>query len=158
MKNNDQGAPSYQETAARLSDALLRMKRASALLCNQIDMSMLELSALRRMAHNHPDSDRNVFAQDLAEDFAASKAAVSQMLSNMERQGLLQRDFNPANRRKLIITLTDEGRRVVGETEALFLSDMTKVIEAFGEEEACALAGELERLCEIVDILKPIRE
>lgn len=47
-----------------------------------------------------------------------SAQAGSEMISNLERKGLIQRDPDPANRRILRITLSAEGERVVGACES----------------------------------------
>ncbi len=139
------------ELIIRLTEALLRLRKAGALLSGEMDLSLLELSALRRLAGNSIESDCNVFAHDLTDEYRASKAAVSQMLSAMEKRGLVQRDFNPQNRRKLIITLTDEGRETVAHAERLCLVGVGRIIDAYGEENARALTGMLERLSDVLD-------
>lgn len=136
---------------ARLMQALLHVRRASAMLGEQMEVSMMELSAMRYLQSNRQDSPANVFAQDLARELHASKAAVSQMLSSLEKRGYVTRAFNPENRRKIMLMLTESGQRVLAETNARSAALMQAVTHELGEENADALTGLLERFTGIIE-------
>lgn len=135
----------------QLGGALLHMRRVGAQLTGRMDVSMLELKALGRLADNRPDGERNVFAHDLVEDLHASKAAVSQMLAGLERRGYIERSFNPGNRRKIILTLTAQGRKVVDDAQRWFADMMREVIAEFGEDNARTMVSLVEKLTQIID-------
>lgn len=135
----------------QLSVALLRTRRASAQLADQMEVTMLELKALSSLQHNSEGGEANVYAHDLVLDLRASKAAVSQMLRGLERRGYIRRGFNPANRRTITLTLTEQGERVVLDTQSRFQDVMRDVIREFGEDDARALVSLIDRLTRIID-------
>ncbi len=135
----------------RLSEALLRMRRASAQLAGQLDVSILEFRALTSLRRNREGGEANVFAHDLVTDLRASKAAVSQMLKGLEQRGYIRRDFNPANRRKIALTLTEPGERAVLDTQLRFQAMMRDVIAEFGEEHAEQMVALVGRFAEVIN-------
>lgn len=64
-----------------------------------------------------------------------SKAAVSQMLSSLEKKGLITREPDPENRRTIIVNLTDEGRAAIDAIEHRFDKHIRAVIERVGEDD-----------------------
>ncbi len=59
--------------------------------------------------HQFASDDNTTDLTTVREYLAVTKASVSQMLSSLEKRGLLVRQIDPANRRNLIVTLTLEG-------------------------------------------------
>lgn len=135
----------------RLVGAMMRMRKAGDLLSLRREVSFVELKALQSLYDNRLDTDANVFAQDITEEFHMSKAAVSQMLGSLERRGYLRRDFNPFNRRKIILTLTDKGRNIVDRMERDMVEKMSAFIQDFGEEDTRLLVELFERMSEAID-------
>ena len=69
------------------------------------DLSMPEYALMHQFASDDNTTDLTTVREYLA----VTKASVSQMLSSLEKRGLLVRQIDPANRRNLIVTLTLEG-------------------------------------------------
>ena len=65
-----------------------------------------------------------------------TKAAVSQILSSLEKRGLLIRNTDPSNRRNLILTLTFAGKAVLEEKDMEVDTRIGEIIRALGEDEA----------------------
>ena len=66
---------------------------------------------------------------------AVSKAAVSQMLSSLERRGLIARRADPANRRNLLLALTPAGETALREKDAEADRRLAQVAAMLGEED-----------------------
>ncbi|WP_280386600.1 MarR family winged helix-turn-helix transcriptional regulator [Nocardia wallacei] len=56
-------------------------------------------------------------AAELAEHFLLDKSTVSRQVAALEREGLLAKEVDPANRRNHILRATTEGKRVAREAE-----------------------------------------
>lgn len=116
-------------------------------------ITVAELVALGRIADNREGSAQNIYADDLRGSLYVSKPAISQMLKSLETRGLIRREINPENRRKLTVTLTDQGRELLGDALARTRHYLSRVIEAFGEEktrEMIALYSEFSQIMEQV--------
>ncbi|MBJ7341478.1 MarR family transcriptional regulator [Mycolicibacterium sp.] len=66
---------------------------------------------LRRLAK------RSMTAKEIAEAATMDAPATSVAVNDLEDRGLVVREVDPTNRRCKVITLTDEGRRVVARIE-----------------------------------------
>ncbi len=62
-----------------------------------------------------------------------SRAAVSQMLGNMEEKGYIKREINKEDRRKLLLSLTKKGNAIVDEHERKVMELLLKIVDEFGE-------------------------
>jgi DNA-binding MarR family transcriptional regulator len=71
----------------------------------------------------------------IPEFLCISRAAVSQLLGNMEKNGYIVREINKANRRKHLLSLTKKGRTTVEEHEQKFTDLLWEIVTRFGEKE-----------------------
>lgn len=136
---------------SNLGSAMLHIRKASIALTEQMELNLMELLAMRALAHNELESDGNVYAQDLAVQLHASKAAVSQMLASLEHRQYLERSFNLSNRRKVSLTLTDAGRQSLTLAMEKYARMMSEVISDFGEDNAVALADLFDRFATSIE-------
>ena len=81
------------------------------------------------------------------EYLAVSKAAISQMLSSLERRGLLVREIAPQNRRNLLLTLTPAG-------EGALESKRIEVEQRVAEIVSCMGQAETEQFTALIGTLK----
>jgi len=70
---------------------------------------------------------------ELSRRFDVTPQTMGEMIGNLERRRLLERSQDPANRRALLLSLTDDGRELVktcnaamGEVEAEMLSGLSQ--------------------------------
>ena len=70
------------------------------------------------------------------EYLAVTKASVSQMLSSLEKRGLLVRKIDPTNRRNLIVTLTSEGIERLRQKEFQVERRLRELLAELGETDA----------------------
>ncbi|PXX55614.1 DNA-binding MarR family transcriptional regulator [Nocardia tenerifensis] len=65
---------------------------------------------------------------DLATEFAAGVGAMSKGVDRLERQGWVARQPNPADRRSSVLTLTDDGVRLVEAAEETFTRKLAELL------------------------------
>jgi DNA-binding MarR family transcriptional regulator len=116
-------------------------------------LSVTELSALGcigRCGEEDGNADQTTH-HAMHEALAVSKAAVRQMLGSLEKRGYIRREIDRDNRRKIIITLTEQGAAAVDDAEKKMDVLMSRIITRFGEKDSRNLTRLLDRFSEVVD-------
>jgi DNA-binding MarR family transcriptional regulator len=85
-------------------------------------------------------------AVEVAERTFMDKVAVSRAVTKLIKNGRVDRQFADADRRRSILNLSDEGRRVHGEVAPLALQFEQDLLEGLSEEEIGNLGVIMERL------------
>lgn len=83
---------------------------------------------------------------ELCAELGITSPRMASILTSLERQRLLQRSVSPADRRRIIVTLTDKGRALVQEHDAQQLERIGSLLDALGEEDAQACARILDKV------------
>lgn len=96
------------------------------------DLNMQEYSLMHKLASN----DNNTDLTAIREYLAVTKASVSQMLSSLEKRGMLIRQIDPANRRNLIVILTPEGKKQLQLKQIQVENRFDQLLEKLGEPDA----------------------
>ena len=87
----------------------------------------------------------------MREYLQVSKAAVSQMLGTLERRGLITRETDPENRRKIIVKLTKEGYETIKRFETSFDSHIGMMVERFGEKDTREIIRIIYKFADIIE-------
>jgi DNA-binding MarR family transcriptional regulator len=85
-------------------------------------------------------------AVEVAERTFMDKVAVSRAVTKLIKNGRVDRQFADADRRRSILNLSDEGRRVHDEVAPLALQFENDLIDGLSEEEIAKLGVIMERL------------
>lgn len=85
-------------------------------------------------------------ARDVAEIILQKQPTVSKLLERMERQGLLSRVPDGADRRRIVVSLTPAGRALAGPLIDAARAHERAVLEPFGTANAAALVRALQDL------------
>jgi len=85
-------------------------------------------------------------AADIADYFDQAPRTVTEAVDGLERDGLVRRDPDAHDRRVKQVSITDEGRRVIGETEPLRQELIDGVFGALDAEERERLGAMLARM------------
>jgi DNA-binding MarR family transcriptional regulator len=93
-------------------------------------ISRTQLELLFTIYHLQPTT-----AKQLAAKLHLTPGAISQLVEELMDQKLIQRETDPTDRRKQVISLTDEGRAVVKTFEKRRHSVMNQVIENLTDDE-----------------------
>ena len=80
-------------------------------------------------------ADGQVHPSDLCEKMKVSLPRITNILNDMETKGLIKREISPDDRRKIIVTLTDEGRKAIEERRTRNENEVRKLIELVGESD-----------------------
>jgi DNA-binding MarR family transcriptional regulator len=120
---------------------------------NDGGLSVTEISALGCIRHcEEKDCNADQTTHHaMHETLSVSKAAVSQMLGSLERRGYIRREIDHDNRRKIIITLTEQGETAVDEAMKKWNILMSRIIMRFGEKDTRNFTRLLDRFVEVVD-------
>lgn len=100
--------------AAAESDELhalfMELVRVAGLLHPEQFLPGHPVSFSQAFAIHELDRDAGLSQQELAERLFLEKSTVSRMVADLERQGLVERERDPASRRTYRLRLTDAGR------------------------------------------------
>ncbi|MCU7728668.1 MarR family transcriptional regulator [Actinoplanes sp. KI2] len=114
-------------------------------------LSFLVLGALERRAAEHDVSivqtrllgvlrDRRPTMQELARLLGQDKSSVSGLVDRAERRGLVARVPSAADRRSVLVSLTDQGRRLAASVEEQFEADVTALLAHLPAAERATLS------------------
>ncbi|MDR2167751.1 MAG: MarR family transcriptional regulator [Clostridiales bacterium] len=141
----------------QMIQALTRLKKMNwSALYTHMDLPSLGL--MKSIEHNSPDSDDNVYMVDLQEQLYVSKAAISQLAGHLEQKGLLLRETNKNNRRKVTITLTEPGRAVLARAWNEFDVILDEFIKQLGDADARETVRLFNRFADITESLSKERD
>jgi DNA-binding MarR family transcriptional regulator len=133
--------PAHDAAEALVATAPLATRWIQRLLgAHQPPLTVAQFLALRAV-----ESGR-VAAADLARRTGVSGAAVSQLVAELERDGLLERAPAAADRRRLELALTGRGRRTLASAQARLRTQIGELLAAVPRPEADALARALVRV------------
>jgi DNA-binding MarR family transcriptional regulator len=97
------------------------------------------------------DKDGPVRAADIAEIFGLAPRTVTEALDTLERDGLVRRDPDKADRRVKRVSITDEGRRAMTATEPLRLRLTETIFGVLDPQERAQLDAIVTKLAEAID-------
>lgn len=101
-----------------------------------------QFEALRYL-RDHPGTR----VADVAAEFAIGIGSTSKVIDRLEARGWVERQQNPADRRSSLLTLTDDGRRLVDAAEGTFSERLAELIaDTPDTPPITAAAGALARL------------
>jgi DNA-binding MarR family transcriptional regulator len=128
-------------------DLLFLLNQASYALGNEMAARLAELGITPR----HYCVLHNALAEELtqirlAERSMLDKTTMVVTLDELQRAGLAERRPSPRDRRVKIVAVTPEGRRVVGEAQAIVEQMQRDVLDALPAGERLAFGAALERL------------
>lgn len=95
------------------------------------------------------DHDGTSHPTDVRRDMGVTSSRVAAILRCLERRGFVERTVDPDDRRRAIVTLTDEGRECVAEHRAAAVERFAWLLERLGPEDARAFVRLWQRIHEI---------
>ncbi len=101
----------------------------------ELDISMTEFTLMQAIRHNSLESKSNIDLTHVQKSLFITKSAISQMLGVLEKKGYINRDIDKANRRKLIVTLTEKGENALKCVEDVFDRRIERIIKQLGKED-----------------------
>jgi len=95
-------------------------------------------------------SDKPLSPTTIAERLLVTTASMTSLLDTLERRGLLTRLPDPDDRRRLLVSLTDQGRQIVDEFLPEVVTLQTAVMAGLGEAERARLLRSLGAIGEAI--------
>ena len=138
--------PTASARAVEIIDALAPLlahhRRSWAARCQAHGLSMtgFQVVALLEMQGAMPMSR-------LAEEIGVALPNATGIVGRLEERGIVERIHDTADRRIVLVGLTDEGRRLIGEMEAVRRARMTRLIATLDD-------AQQERLLQTVNDLR----
>lgn len=87
---------------------------------------------------------------EISSTMGISSARIAAALNSLERKGLVTRQIDKSDRRRIIVDLTPEGRAFSETHHQKMLEDFTKLFSQMGEQDACEYVRLTGKLVEIV--------
>lgn len=116
-------------------------------LCQKWDLSRNEIDVLLFL-YNHPGIDRAV---DISSGRGMAKSYVSQAVAALENRGLLQRRFNPVDRRTAHLELTDSACTIAREGKLAQQAFFDFIYAGVTPEESALWAGIIGKVLENIE-------
>ena len=118
-----------------MADAMLchiQSLRRAGLLKNIAGALRGEVFVLQYIASHNEEA----LPGEIGSDIGVSSARIAQTLNNMENKGWITRRIDRADRRKIIVKLTPEGRKAAGEHQRMIMEAVTNMLHLLGERDA----------------------
>lgn len=112
------------------------------------DVNLSGVSVLSRLSNDGPDTPTA-----LAEMERVRPQAMASTLTLLEQRGLIGRSPDPADGRRSIVAITDEGRTMLAERRSESVHRLGAVLEEFTVDERAALAAALPLLDRLAEQL-----
>jgi DNA-binding MarR family transcriptional regulator len=87
---------------------------------------------------------------ELSEIVVRSSGGMTQILDRLERAGLVARTPDPADRRKVLVALTDEGMRTADAANARYAAERERLLADLSPDEVQRLDDAIHRLLEVL--------
>ena len=79
-----------------------------------------------------------------------SSARTAIALRNLEQKGYIERDIDKTDRRKILVSITEEGRKLAREERERILQRMTQIVDELGEDDVREYIRIVGRIIEIM--------
>jgi DNA-binding MarR family transcriptional regulator len=134
----------------QVGNAMLRFRKAVMRFHAGAGVQPGEMFILQRIAKKASDCTHSVYVSDLHNNIF-TKPAISQFLNALENKGYVRREIDRSDRRKITVSLTDEGRGILDESREKTDRLLEKVILRFGEEKTREFLGLLARMTDSME-------
>lgn len=78
----------------------------------------------------------NSSPSELSRGMEVSTARIAALLKHLEKKGLVRRNSDPRDERRVIVALTEEGRGIISRRRAEAVDRVAAALRALGEEDA----------------------
>lgn len=96
-------------------------------------------------------SDHVVSAGEISEYTNVSTARVAVLLKKMEDKGLITKEADPADKRRVLVSITEQGRNVFFEKQKEIIYYSSAIIEHFGKDRILDFIESCKEIKDVVD-------
>jgi DNA-binding MarR family transcriptional regulator len=91
--------------------------------------------------------NRAMLPSELSDDLAVTRANISNLLNALEKAGRIQREFDPTNRRRILVRLTPDGHQLIADVWPVYEQTIARNVgEKLTVQEQDQLKGLLKKL------------
>ena len=135
----EQTAELVMETVSAVTRAIRREMREH----RPVEMSMQQFRALG-VVRRHPNASLSAVAEHLG----LTAATASKLVDALVRRGLVTRTDSPQDRRRVVLQVTETGRRALGVARKAALGKLNESLAALDEPDRSAVIRAMEVLRE----------
>jgi DNA-binding MarR family transcriptional regulator len=139
---------------ARLGRAARYLDQGLAELFERHGLSRADWDVLASLRRQGPPYSLSPSA--LYRGLMRTSGAMSQRLARIERQGLIERALDPADRRAIVVSLTANGHRLVDQIAAEHLANERQLLAPLSRKEQDTLADLLKKLLLAYEAEQPL--
>lgn len=133
---------------------MLRIRKVGTVMPPECSIQLGELSVLRRVYLYCKESGRCPSVSEICETLQVTKPAVSQLLNSLEKREFIVRQIDHVDRRKISVSVTDEGEKQLLHNVERYDAAFEEVSERYGSEKLQVLIDEMTRFSDILDELR----
>ena len=138
--------PSNPDLARELAGQMLRLRKLGRFPENHDQYKHRQMHFLFLLSKLMQPGQQGVKASDLSKNMHITRGGISQMINEMEAAGLIERISDPTDRRVVLITTTENGKRQMDEAFAFMQKNLAEIISFLGEEDSRQLIRILNRI------------
>lgn len=131
-----------------LSRALQSTHRASELLFYQNDITMSQFMVLEALYHKGA-----LTVKEIIDAILSSSGNMTVVLRNLEKQGLIERQCNPVDKRSFLIHLTSKGQQHIALLYQQHMNYVALALESISETEKKQVISILRKLSQKEEII-----
>ncbi|HOD92406.1 MAG TPA: MarR family transcriptional regulator [Clostridia bacterium] len=124
---------------------ILRRKKMSA------DIVFHEFLLLRNILRLQTDKKSSVNPSDLSDNLNLSRSYVTSVLNSLEKKNLILRSVDIDDRRRIVVEITEKGRRIFDDMAIKELQQIDLLVKALNNENTLNLILLLNRASEILE-------
>jgi Transcriptional regulators len=104
-----------------------------------------------RILHFIKEKGRAVLPSELSADSFTSSARIAMALRGLERKGLVIRETDKLDRRRVLVTITEKGEKMINERHDALKRVIGKILDELGEEDTKEYVRITGRIAEIIE-------
>ena len=135
----------YTALAAELLNKMQMLRKAKSQ--KHIDES---LHGEAFVLHYIANRDGDVLPGEISGEMGVSSARIAVTLNSLESKGLITRRIDLSDRRKILVSITPEGRAQAEQQQQAVLTGVSKMLALLGEQDAKDHVRIMSRLVEIM--------
>ncbi len=90
-----------------------------------------------------------VLPSDISNEMNISSARVAAMLNSLENKGLITRQIDKSDRRKILVELTQEGKELAEKHDQMVVNNTARMLELLGEHDAKEMVRIMGKLAKL---------
>ena len=132
------------ERISRLSVRIAHNMRVAAIV--QSVLPGLTTSQLQILSLIDESGETEVSMSEMAREMAVTMPSVTGLVDQLSRRGLVSRRHDDKDRRRVLVSLTDEGRKALADAWEAIVAVVARLLEGISEEARGSLVAAAERV------------